>query len=87
MMYYSWEIEHRDQTIGGKTILAAEARSGNGANALTILWSNQFAVQVTGRGGGIVPAALAVDRRRLSVAVVNCLANGAERRGDQCASQ
>ncbi len=71
---YSWEIEHRDQTIGGKTILAAEARSGNGANALTN-YGKPICSASEGHGGGIVPAALAVDRRRLSVAVVNCLAN------------
>ncbi|MDF0543060.1 pilus assembly protein TadG-related protein [Sphingobium sp. H39-3-25] len=71
---YSWEIAHRGQTIGGRTILASRTASGSGANAL-MDHDGPVCSSGQGYGSGTVPGGNIVDRRRLSVAVVNCTAN------------
>jgi hypothetical protein len=65
---YSWEIAHRGQSIDGVTILGSRTVSGSGANALTSYGLPQC-------GAGQVPGGTTPDRRRISVAVVNCQAN------------
>jgi hypothetical protein len=65
---YQWETDHRGQTIDGKTVLGSRAASGSGASAPTSYGSPQC-------GTGQVPDATTPDRRRISVAVVNCNAN------------
>lgn len=70
---YSWEIAHRGQTIGGAVVLGPRTAQGNGANALTAQNSPVCSsIQTPSYGTGIVPGGTNVDRRRLSVAVVNC---------------
>ncbi|WP_336957788.1 pilus assembly protein TadG-related protein [Sphingobium aquiterrae] len=71
---YTWEIAHRGQTIGSKLILSSRTAQGSGANALMDHDSPVCSTD-QGYGGGTVPGGSIVDRRRLSVAVVNCTAN------------
>lgn len=71
---YAWEISHRGQSIGGKTILDPRTASGSGANALTS-YGLPVCSSGQGYGSGTVPGGTVVDRRRISVAVVNCTAN------------
>ncbi|WP_022682798.1 pilus assembly protein TadG-related protein [Sphingobium bisphenolivorans] len=71
---YAWEIAHRGQNIGGRTILGSRVASGSGANALTD-YDAPVCSSSEGYGAGIIPGGTAVDRRRISVAVVNCTAN------------
>lgn len=66
---YLWEIEHRGQVIDGVTILGPRIVSGSGANAVTASGLAQC-------GTGQVPSATSLDRRKFSVAVVNCLQQG-----------
>lgn len=71
---YVWETEHRDTVVGGHTVLATRNPYGNGASDprdqdKPVCSSSQ------GYGTGLIPGSSSVDRRRLSVAVVNCLAN------------
>ena len=65
---YSWEMAHRGQVIDGVTILGTRTVSGSGASALTSYGLPQC-------GAGQVPGGNTPDRRRISVAVVNCQAN------------
>ena len=71
---YAWEIAHRGQTIGGRTILGSRTASGSGASALTA-YDAPVCSSGQGYGTGTVPGGAVVDRRRISVAVVNCTAN------------
>jgi Flp pilus assembly protein TadG len=70
---YQWEIANRGVTIDGKTILGSRVSSGNGASALTSYGGPQCSAAL-----GYPPAtpgATTPDRRRISAAVVNCMAN------------
>lgn len=66
---YKWEIEHRGELVGGATVLGTKAVGGNTA------YSAPVCSQTKGFGTGTVPTDTTADRRRLSVAVVNCYAN------------
>ena len=68
---YQWEISHRGQVIGGKTILATRSVGTLRDHDQPICSS----LQTPSYGTGIVPGGTNVDRRRISVAVVNCTAN------------
>ncbi len=70
---YAWEIAHRDQSIDGLTVLGARSPSASGSTLVSYGEPQCSASQ--GYGSGQVPAATTPDRRRISVAVVNCLAN------------
>ena len=63
---YDWEIAHRGTVIDGVTILGPHISSGTGASAPRSYGSPQCGV-------GTVPGGAVRDRRRLSVAIVNCL--------------
>lgn len=73
---YSWEIANRGTTVDGVTVLGARvlAGTGGGANAQRAYGTPQCS-STQGYGAGTVPGTTTVDRRRISVAVVNCLAN------------
>lgn len=74
---YNWEILHRGETVGGRAILSTSGRGtgvGNGANQLRD-YDASVCSAIKGYGTGTVPGGNVVDRRRLSVAVVNCVAN------------
>jgi hypothetical protein len=70
---YSWEIAHRGQAIDGVTILGPRTTSGSGASANKSYGSPQCSPS-QGYGSGQVPDSRTPDRRRISVAVVNCTA-------------
>jgi len=68
---YSWEIAHRGQSIGGNTILGPR-NVGTLRDLDSPVCSS---LQTPSYGTGVVPGGSNVDRRRISVAVVNCGAN------------
>lgn len=65
---YQWELAHAGQVIGGRVILNPAGRSV-GANLTA------YGAAVCSPPG-ITPAGTAVDRRRITAAVINCTANG-----------
>jgi Flp pilus assembly protein TadG len=74
---YQWEIDNRGTTIGGQGILPLTANS----RAIGSMRDHDRpicgALQTPSYGDGYIPGPATVDRRRLSVAVVNC-SNGDE---------
>ena len=72
---YNWEIENRDTVVGGQTVLGTRNPYGNGANQPRD-YDKPVCSPTAGYGSGHVPGGTNVDRRRLSVAVINCTANG-----------
>ena len=72
---YNWEIANRGTTVDGTVVLDPRVTSGSGANA-----PNAHGLPVCsaseGYGGGQVPGGTNPDRRRLSVAVINCTQYG-----------
>lgn len=70
---YKWEIANVGRVVGGVTVLGVRNAQGNGANGLkaqnTPVCSN---IQTPSYGTGLTPGGTNVDRRRFSVAVVNC---------------
>lgn len=69
---YIWEITHRDQVIDGVTVLGP---SPAGATGNTLVKHGQpVCSQSEGYGTGYIPGGTTPDRRRISVAVVNCIA-------------
>lgn len=70
---YAWEIAHRGQSIDGVTVLGPRSPSATG-NALVSYGLPQCSAS-QGYGSGQIPNSTTPDRRRISVAVVNCLAN------------
>ena len=66
---YKWEMEHRLQVIDGVTVLG-------GPNSNSAYGTPQCG-NIGGRsyGTGVVPDATTADRRRVSVAVINCVAH------------
>ena len=71
---YSWEMANRGNPIDGVTVLAPRIASGTGASALTSYGLPQCSAG-QGFGSGQIPSATTPDRRRISLAVVNCAAN------------
>jgi Flp pilus assembly protein TadG len=70
---YVWETEHRGQAVDGVTVLDP---SPVGASGNTLVdYRKPVCSPLQGYGSGLVPNATTPDRRRVSVAVVNCLAN------------
>ncbi|UUR08316.1 TadE/TadG family type IV pilus assembly protein [Sphingomonas glaciei] len=77
---YVWEIANRGDVIDGVTVLGPRVASGTGANAATAYGQSQCSIP-KGQGAPLEPGENTIDRRRISVAVVNCLregVNGAE---------
>lgn len=71
---YAWEIANRDKVVDGVTVLGPRSPSATG-NTLVSYGKPQCSA-AQGYGAGQIPDATTPDRRRISVAVVNCLANG-----------
>lgn len=63
---YDWETQHRDQVVDGVTVLGSYT-----TGSLTKYGKPQCSSR-KGFGTGTVPAEGVADRRRISVAVVNC---------------
>jgi hypothetical protein len=70
---YAWEIAHRDQAIDGVTVLGPRTPGATG-NTLVSYGKPQCSGS-QGYGTGQIPNSTTPDRRRISVAVVNCVAN------------
>jgi len=70
---YQWEIAHRDTVVDGVTVLGPRNPGASG-NTLVAYGKPQCSPS-QGYGAGQVPDATTPDRRRISVAVVNCLDN------------
>jgi hypothetical protein len=68
---YLWEIENRGSTIRDTVILGPRI-----SGALTSYGAPTCSERKTYGGAGTVPSESVADRRRLSVAVVNCIAEG-----------
>jgi Flp pilus assembly protein TadG len=74
---YKWEIANRGTSVDGVVVLGSRVVSGNGASAFTSYGQPVCSqAQTPSYGSGQVPGGSTTDRRRISVAVVNCLANG-----------
>jgi len=71
---YKWEIANRGTAIDGVTVLASRIVSGSGAGAETSYGLPQCS-SPAGYGTGQVPGGTTPDRRRISLAVINCTAN------------
>lgn len=70
---YTWEIAHRGQLIDGVTVLGARDPGATGNTLVSYGLPQCSAAQ--GYGSGQIPGGTTPDRRRLSVAVVNCIEN------------
>ncbi|NJC06634.1 hypothetical protein GGQ97_002427 [Sphingomonas kaistensis] len=81
---YRWEIANRGTVIGGRTILANRLVGGTTNPPTPIDHDSPVCsqLQATPYGSGIVPGDANVDRRRISVAVLNCTANGVKGGGN-----
>jgi Flp pilus assembly protein TadG len=66
---YTWEIANRGVVKDGVTVLGPRSPTATGSSL------KSYGQPVCSAGGGLVPAATTPDRRRISVAVVNCGAN------------
>jgi hypothetical protein len=71
---YTWEMNHRDTAIDGVTVLAQRAPGATGATPVS--YGKPVCSPSQGYGAGLVPNGTTPDRRRITVAVVNCVANG-----------
>ena len=71
---YAWEIANRGLTVGGQVVLGPRVANGTGNNSMSV-YGSPVCSAPAGYGAGQVPGPTTVDRRRLSVAVVNCIAN------------
>jgi Flp pilus assembly protein TadG len=73
---YLWEIEHRGQTIDGVVILGRDPPSATGSTLVKHGTPVCSQLQTPNYGTGTVPSDTIADRRRISVAVINCRAEG-----------
>ncbi|HVF83714.1 MAG TPA: pilus assembly protein TadG-related protein [Sphingomicrobium sp.] len=71
---YSWEIAQRGNIVGGVTVLGPRPPGATGATRVS--YGLPRCSASAGYGSGTVPGPSVVDRRRISVAVANCSANG-----------
>ncbi len=67
---YKWEIANAGTVVAGETVLGPRTVSGSGNNALKARGAPYCSTP------GVTPSATSVDRRQLTVAVVNCIRNG-----------
>ncbi|MFL6756449.1 MAG: pilus assembly protein TadG-related protein [Sphingomicrobium sp.] len=71
---YLWEIAHRDQVVGGVTVLGPYDPTATGSTLER--YGKPVCSQVqTPAYTPSIPGGTTVDRRRISVAVINCIAN------------
>lgn len=70
---YDWEITNRGRDIGGKIVLGSTPAGASG-NTL-VSYGSPVCSSTEGRAPPSVPGGTVVDRRRFSVAVVNCTSN------------
>jgi hypothetical protein len=68
---YQWEIANRGTSIGGKIILGPNPAGATGTTPVS--YGQPVCSPIQGYGNGSVPDTTTPDRRKISVAVVNCL--------------
>jgi Flp pilus assembly protein TadG len=66
---YRWEMDNVGNSVVGETVLDSRYVTGNGNNARYSHGAAQCATPVT-------PGGLVADRRKITVAVINCVAEG-----------
>jgi Flp pilus assembly protein TadG len=71
---YKWEYEHLGQTIGGVEVLGQNPPNPVTPASTLVKQGRPVCSQTEGYGSGVVPGSATPDRRRISVAVVNCTA-------------
>lgn len=71
---YEWEITHLDQVIDGVTVLGPNPAITTGNPK--VAYGKSICSVPEGFGTPAVPSATKLDRRKLSVAVINCLQHG-----------
>lgn len=72
---YMWEIANRGTTIGGNVILDPNGRHYGSNPNDRFDYDQPKCSQLQPYGSGVVPGGSNVDRRKISVAVINCNAN------------
>jgi len=70
---YQWEIAHRGQTIDGVTVLSSQPTGATGSTLVS--HGSPVCSSIQGYGAGSVPGGTTADRRRIPIAVVNCVAS------------
>ena len=70
---YSWEIAHYGNLIGGVTVLNPNPAGASGSTLVG--YGLPVCSPIQGYGTGQIPGGTVTDRRKISVAVVNCLEN------------
>jgi len=71
---YKWEIDNRGAVIDGVTVLGPNPPGATGNT--NVAYGRPVCSPTEGYGAGTVPDATTPDRRKISVAVVNCMAQG-----------
>lgn len=71
---YAWEIANEGDTIGSKVILASSPTGATGNTP--VAHGTPVCSPIKGYGPGTVPDEFTADRRKITVAVVNCLEEG-----------
>lgn len=66
---YRWEMANAGNTVVGETVLGSRYVTGNGNNA-------RYSYGAAQCGTPITPGATVPDRRKITVAVINCVAQG-----------
>ncbi len=71
---YEWEIAHRDQVVDDVTVLSPYDPTATGNTLKRYGKPVCSQLQTPSYGSGSIPGGTTVDRRRISVAVINCVA-------------
>lgn len=70
---YKWEMDNRDTVVAGVTVLGQRPPTASGSTLVS--YGKPVCSAGQGYGTGTVPTGNVVDRRRFTVAVVNCTSN------------
>jgi hypothetical protein len=71
---YIWEVNNRGTIVDGVTVLGQRPPGANGNTPVS--HGQAVCSPVAGHGAGVVPGGTAPDRRKMTVAIVNCLQQG-----------
>jgi hypothetical protein len=71
---YVWEINNRGLVIDGVTVLGAKPAGATGNTPVS--HGQAVCSPVEGHGAAVVPGGASPDRRKITVAIVNCLEQG-----------
>lgn len=71
---YLWEIANRGRLIGGKIVLGPSPAGATGSTK--VAYGESICSASEGMGAPVVPGGAVPDRRKFTVAVVNCLEEG-----------